>query len=224
MWGQVKNMITTTSLKKMVIVGTAVISSLALTTTVALADSEHSHNNQILVSINASGETKLRGTVSATSSSTITVSSWLGTWVVNITNAKLTPQSESWSDVKVGDKVIVSGKASPAGPLSIIATMVHDISSGQGKSDNDDKDDKKEVKKSEAKGTISNFNASAGTFTLETKKIGDLTVTTSSNTQVFLKPHILSPFSSLANGMEVLVKGILNLSAKTMAALSIKVK
>ena len=205
----------------MVIVGTAVISSLALTTTVALADSEHSHNNQILVSINASGETKLRGTVSATSSSTITVSSWLGTWVVNITNAKLTPQSESWSDVKVGDKVIVSGKASPAGPLSIIATMVHDISSGQGKSDNGDK---KEVKKSEVKGTISNFNASAGTFTLETKKIGDLTVTTSSNTQVFLKPHILSPFSSLANGMEVLVKGILNLSAKTMAALSIKVK
>jgi len=214
------------TIKKIIIIGFSIIYALTLTPALAFAKSSHkshdSEDNSIVVSINSLGAIHLKGTVSSISGSTLLVSSWGGTWSVDSSKAKITPsigETSNLSLIKTGDVVTVSGTASKTG-LSVIATMIHDNFINE---KDEDKDNIK--KKSNFKGIISNLNASAGTFTLLTEKLGDLTVTTSSsNVEVFKFPHILSSFDSLVNGMRVFVSGMFDSVTKTITATLIRVR
>lgn len=223
-------------IKKIIIAVLTVIYGFSLSPALVLAKGSHKHSDDskeegVMVSINTLGEIHLQGTVSAISGSTISISTWGGTWSVDASGAKITPSVGGTSNVsliKVGDKVSIWGKASMAN-LSVVASKVHDISL---KPDKDDDDDEDGVRgKRNIKGTISNLNVAAGTFTLSTKKLGDLTVTatssdagivTTSDVKIFKFPHILASFSDLFNGMKVFVSGIFDSAAKTIKATLIR--
>ena len=230
--------------KKIIISIVAAVSSLSLMSSVALAKSSNNgkdKNNDdsnmlsivsqnslgqgiLSVMINSNGEARLVGDVLSISGSTISISSWSGIWLVNATNAKITPNiggTSGLSSIKVGDRIIVLGKASMT-DNSIIARKINDKSINP-RNDDDNEDN---AKTKNIKGTISNINNINGTFTVSTKHNDDVLVTVSdSNTRIFLSPgHIVSSFGDLVNGMRVWVKGAFNSSTNTFKALFIKAK
>src|SRR5258708_2361533 len=148
-------------LKRIALILTIAVTGLGLTGAVAFANDNASQANQMSLSINGSGSVHLMGTVSTVNGNTMSVSSWLGTWQVsNVNNA----------EVKTGDKVSVEGTLGTG--MSVAAKNVVDITAHQN------------LKK--MNGTISNLNATAGTFTLATDNNGTVNVTTNTSTQVFL--------------------------------------
>lgn len=88
---------------------------------------------EMSVSINGNGQARIAGKVVSVSSSTLVVSSWGGNWTVNLaSDAMLQNRSGkiSLADIKVGDNVVVSGKASATAGLVLTGTVVKDMSLG----------------------------------------------------------------------------------------------
>src|SRR3989338_3833988 len=108
--------------RKSAIIATTLISSMVLTAGVAFAQS--SHQNMSL-SINNSGSAHLTGKVTAISGSTISVTSWAGTWSVDASSAIFVSPSASLSDIKISDEVKVSGTITSG--MSIKAKTIKDI-------------------------------------------------------------------------------------------------
>ncbi|KKP43437.1 MAG: hypothetical protein UR46_C0021G0002 [Parcubacteria group bacterium GW2011_GWA1_33_6] len=160
-------------------------------------------NDGMHLSINASGEVNLKGTVSAVSSSTIWLTTWLGTWTVNVSGATVLPNGAVLSDIKVGDKVAVHGTMGTG--MTVNATKIADHS----------------IKVRTLAGVISNFNAPAGTLTLTGKNNTSVAVETNSATKVFIN-GVASVFGNLANGMTAAISGSLNTSTNVVVVDTIK--
>ena len=179
-----------TKFKKLAVVGVAVVSSLALMGTVAFAQ----NINPMSVNITNSGAAHISGTVTAVSGSTISVSSWGGTWTITT--------SGSLANIAVGDNVRAQGQVSSG--MNITAKKIVEFPVQGFKKIN---------------GTISNFNSTAGTFTLS---MGNKTVSvvTNASTQVMVNGAV-STIASLANGMKVTVLGTFDANTNTITASSI---
>jgi hypothetical protein len=102
----------------------ASVIALGLIATVSSAHASSTH--RMSLSITTQGSTRLEGTVSAISGSTISVSSWLGTWTANAGSAKFLPEgSITLSGIKTGDQVVIRGAITNG--MVINATAVTDL-------------------------------------------------------------------------------------------------
>jgi|GEM_PF-2404721 len=185
--------------KKIVSISIATVLGLALAGGVAFADT----SNAMKVSISNSGKITLTGNVVSVSGSTISMTSWLGTWSVDASHATFAG-NHVLADVVAGQTIIVHGTASLTN-LSVTADTI------------ESKGLDREQAKTVFSGTVGNVNALAGTFTLDTKNLGSLTVFTSSGTQVLINGNV-SSVASLVDKMTALVFGSLNPTNHTVAA------
>ena len=90
-----------------------------------------------ILSVDATGNVLLRGTVASVNSNVIVVNSWGGSWTIQTSNAtQVVPAgSSSASDIAgigVGDFVGVSGVIASGNPWAINATIVHDWTTSPG--------------------------------------------------------------------------------------------
>ena len=196
------------TLFSVLVIGTTLLTSVAFANTVS---------SQMSVSINESGKTQLKGSVLSVNSanSTMVVSSFGGSWTVNALNATVKTNSESsivFSDVKVGDTVVVSGTASQTATV-ITATSIM-------------------VKKPANPnirtilGSVVGINVSAGTFTINPLftlfgNHSPVNVKIDASTKMTLNGNTTA-FGSLQNGNSVLVAGAWDASANLLTATSIK--
>lgn len=96
---------------------------------------------QQVVEIGPAGRTLLRGTVGAVGTNSLTVKSWGGDWVINISSdTKLTPRADL-AQFAVGDFVGVQGVASQSAAWTIDAKLVRNWTDKK-----EIRDDKKEVR------------------------------------------------------------------------------
>lgn len=112
------------NIKTIAVSGAALLSTFALGFGgVAMANSLENQQN---LAINASGQVALSGKVSAVSGSTISVTSWLGTWQVNASSATFLPQNTTLANIAVGDTVKVAGTLGTG--MAINAKTIKDTS------------------------------------------------------------------------------------------------
>ncbi len=180
--------------KKAFIVGAIALSGLSLAGAAVFAQNAVSPMN---LSVNNSGEVHLVGTVSAVNGSTISVSSWGGTWTVN---------NVSNTQVKVGDTVKVEGNITTG--MSLNAKKVVDKAA--------------ETARKVVNGTVGNINVTAGTFTLATANMGTVNVVVNASTKVWLNSNV-SSLASLTAGAQATVSGSFNASTNTITAANVVV-
>lgn len=184
------------------------------TTTTAPTASE-----RVVLQVGSSGKTLLRGTVSAASTDSVTVTSWGGDWTVNVpTTASVLPQGKTLSDFKTGDFVGVQGMVDSSAGWTVNATLIHDWTARAAV--------KQEIKANvEAvhttmtsgpriiQGTISNLDATAQTFTLTSAAGTAYSVSLSSGAKIVGKNFATINLSMVTSGDTVRVYGTVSSSA-----------
>ena len=159
---------------------------------------------KMMVTISASGQANLAGTLKSMTSTTLTVASWGGDWTVNVSSTtKLSRKNDGksmLSEFAVGDMIRVEGKASTTGLWTIDAKKVWDSSIEL---------------RSDLRGTISNLSGS--TFTLTTKKGVAVAVTLNADAKIMLMGKTATS-ADLSNGMMVTVVGVWNAGKSTLMA------
>ena len=167
--------------------------------------------------INGDGAAKIKGTVTAVSGTTVTMTSWGGTWTVNAVNAAIRGDGNTTltlADVKAGDTVVVSGTASQTG-LAITAKTIAEVNRPQSNPN-----------ERVAIGVIANLNGSVGTFDIQPKFLflntsGNVAIATNSSTKVSLDGKT-STVSALSNALGVIVSGTWNDTTKVLTATSVR--
>ncbi len=82
-------------------------------------------DKKMVLNIGPEGRVLLRGTISAVGTTSLTVKSWGGDWVVNVVpTTKLVPKSATIAQFAVGDFVGVNGLVSQSVLWTIDATLV----------------------------------------------------------------------------------------------------
>lgn len=79
----------------------------------------------MILIVNSDGTGRLRGVVSAVSSTSLTVAAWGGPWIVSATSNTKTLGTNALSEIKVGDYVGAMGLVSEDAP-SMTATIIRD--------------------------------------------------------------------------------------------------
>ena len=172
---------------------------------------KHDHPAMVL-NVNPNGKILLRGTVQSVGTNSITVKSWGGDWVVNVsTSTKLMPEGVSLSDFKVGDFVGVHGSTSTTATLTVDATLVRDWRVKE-----ESQMMKKEIKGMMEAGTprnrqgaASNINVPAKSFTL-TMEDKTFTVNVTADAKIVNKNYITITFGDILVGDTVRVWGSLS--------------
>ena len=168
-----------------------------------------SYPQPMIVNIGPRGNVLLRGTVSAVGSNTLTVKSWGGDWVVNISSAtKLAPGSDM-SQFKVGDFVGLHGVVNQNAAWTIDATLVRNWTVRKAVTEI-----RKEIKTIAAKnwqGVVSNVNTDAKSFTLTIDGKGvdgvSYAVTITSDAKVVNQNCTSISFGDIKNGDKIRVWG-----------------
>jgi len=185
--------------------GVALASAVGLGLIVTVAVAQISSANRFNLSISTQGSTRLEGTVTAISGSTLSVSSWLGVWRVNAGSAQFLPESfVSLSQIHTGDHVVVRGTI--ANGMTVDAKTISDMSI-------------QTINRIE--GTINNLSAPAGTFTINAENNTQVTITTNVDTKIVVHGSA-SSLADLSNGMRVVALGSLNTGTNTLIAQEIK--
>lgn len=157
--------------------------------------------------LNRSGHITLRGTVTATSSNSVTILSGGKTWIVNLLDrAKVLARHMhrvSVANIKVGDKVMVQGKVDSASSTTVSAKLLQDLSLNE--------------KKVTLHGVISNLSADLRSFTLMLKNGKSVNVKLNSDATVRATSTSTSTLSGLSNGITINVSGLLNGSDNSLA-------
>ena len=134
---------------------------------------------QMILQVGPHGEVLLRGTVSVVGTTSLTVKSWGGDWVVNISSAsKLMPET-TMAQFKVGDFVGIQGAVNQTASWTVDAKLVRNWTAKKVIQENkqtikterhNSAQEIKEVMKNEKpknwQGTVSNINVDAKSFTL----------------------------------------------------------
>lgn len=181
--------------------------ALAQTTTSAPATSSPVYS----ISAGTNGNVTLRGTLKAISGTSLTVTSWGGDWMVDVSSAKLLRRFGAVAGIaefQTGDQLTVQGKVSTSASWSITATRVQDMSI--------------QAKNADSTGTVSSLNAGARTFSLTTKNKGVVVVTVNGDAKIYLGKNP-AQISDLANGQTVRVQGVWDRTASTILASLVRI-
>ena len=164
-----------------------------------------SNVHRMALTVSASGKVMLRGTLQSVGTNSIVVTSWGGSWTVNIgSDAKLVRRfggASSLSEFQAGDDIQVNGAISRAAAWTVDAKIV--------------KDNSIQARNADFTGTISGLNGSA--FTLTTPRRGDIKVTVNADAKITVNGKAAT-VSDLANGQRVRVKGVWDRTQSTVAA------
>src|SRR3989338_1111584 len=168
-----------------------------------------SHPQPTIVNIGPRGNVLLRGTVSAVGNNTLTVKSWGGDWVVNISSAtKLAPEV-SMTQFKVGDFVGLHGTVNQTAAWTIDATLVRNWTVRKAVTEI-----RKEIKTIAAKnwqGIVSNVNSSTQSFTITIDGKGadgiSYAVTVTSEAKLVNQNYTSISFGDIKNGDKIRVWG-----------------
>lgn len=214
-------------MKKLATVALALGAAVSIAS-MAMAAENHSSQNEAkakasgqIVVVNPDGKALISGTVSAVSSSSLTVKSWGGSWTVNIgTSTDILAKggdsaTSSLSQIKAGDAIRARGQVSATANLTIDASSIRDLSLRAVKADKDKEDLKKAVS-----GVISNLSSDGKSFVLTLKNGTALKVTLSSDAKINVagKSSDNETSADLKSGMHASVSGSLDQSAKTLSA------
>ncbi len=176
-------------------------------------------SEQMTLQIGPSGKALLRGTVSAVSTGSVTVTSWGGDWTVNVpTAATVLPQGNAISDFKTGDFVGVQGTGDSRAGWTGKASLIRDWTARAAV--------KQEIKANVqavhttmsngprvVQGTISNLDVTAQTFTLTNAAGTAYSVSLSSGAKILGKNFATIDLSKVTSGDTVRVYGTVSSSA-----------
>ena len=186
------------------------------TTTAAPTASE-----QMTLQIGPKGNTLLRGTVSAVSTGSVTVTSWGGDWTVNVpTTASVLPQGNAISDFKTGDFVGVQGTVDSSAGWTVNASLIRDWTAraavaAQVKTNVQAVHTTMSSGPRVVQGTISNLDATAQTFTLTNAAGTAYSVSLSSGAKILAKNWATLDLSKVTSGDTVRVYGAVSSSSIT---------
>ena len=168
------------------------------------------HPQPMVVQISPNGKTLVRGTIVAMASNSLTVKSWGGNWIVNVSgDTKIMPVSDM-SKFKVGDFVGVQGMVNESNTTWMVdATLVRNWSIKEEAQGNKEaiKQLMKEGVPRNWQGTASNVSGSSLTLTIDGVAY---TVNLTANAKVVNKQYVTLGFSSIQNGDTVRVWGPLS--------------
>ncbi len=161
----------------------------------------------MMITINQNSKGRIAGTVASVSASTLSVNSWGGVWVVDISNAKLVRRyggTASISEFQKGDGVVVSGTVSGSG-FAVTATEVQNTSI--------------QTRNVNPSGTVSNVTSDG--FTL-TAKSATYSVIVGSNTTINLNGKKTTA-ADITNGVKVQVWGVLDRTQSIITATRVNI-
>ncbi len=206
------------NIKKYIIGASAVATILSSTLLLVSVQAEEqksmmsdSHPQPMIVNIGPAGQTLLRGTVKTIGTNSLTVTSWGGDWIINVSSdTKVRPVSDL-TKFKVGDFVGVKGNVNQSAAWTIDANLVRDwMIKEEGQSM---EKEIKELMKAEIpknwQGTASNVNASAKTLTLSIENVA-YNVNIVDTAKVVSKNYAAIDFASIKDGDTVRVWGLLS--------------
>ena len=178
---------------------------------------------QMVVQIGPDGRTLLRGTIDTVGSTSLTVKSWGGNWIINISSStKLMPTTDI-SKFKAGDFVGVQGVATTSGTWAIDASLIRDWTAEKvmAEAKKQEQEAKKQAQVNEKnvqelmksvqprnwEGVAINVNTDAKTLTLAVG--GDMlySVVLTSNAKVVNEGFMTMDFNAIKNGDKVRVYG-----------------
>lgn len=204
------------------IVGFLASAGVAFAQTSAAAPAASVSSQPMVLNVAASGKVLLRGTIASVSAGSVTVTSWGGTWTVNVpASANVLPSGTALSSFKQGDFVGVQGTVDTASGWTVSATLIRDWTARAALS--------QEIKANVAQahstmssgprvvvGTLSNLDATAQTFTLTNSAGTAYSVTLNSGAEIIGKNWATITLGQATNGDTVRVFG--TVSSTTIAA------
>ena len=201
------------NIKKYIVYATLVATMLVGAGSMALAEdsntsSPSSYPKPMIIEINSSGKILLRGTITAVGTSSLTVKSWGGNWIINIlTDTKIVP-GDTISQFTVGDFVGVHGQVKEGVDWTVDATYVRDWSLKQ--EWQTVKKEIRELKKSvdarNWQGTASNINTTTNSLTLTIDGTA-YTVNVVADAKIVNRNYSLISLSDIMSGHTVRVWG-----------------
>ena len=137
------------------------------------------HPKPMIIEIGPAGRAMLRGEITAVGTNSLTVKSWGGSWIINVSSAtKINPVTDL-SQFKVGDFIGVQGQINTSAAWTIDATLVRNWTERKTMQEekqatmkerhNNEQEIKNVIKNESPKnwqGTASNINVADASFTL----------------------------------------------------------
>ena len=177
---------------------------------------------QMVVQIGPEGRTLLRGTIETIGSGSLTVKSWGGNWIVNISSStKLMPTTDM-SKFKTGDFVGVQGMATTSGTWVIDASLIRDWTAEKvmAEAKRQEQEAKKQAQLNEKKvkelmksvqprnweGVASSVNVDAKTLSLTVEGVV-YTINLATNAKIVNERFVAINFSAIKDGDKVRVYG-----------------
>jgi hypothetical protein len=178
-------------------------------------------DKETVVQIGPRGNTLLRGTVSAVGSNTVTVKSWGGDWVVNISSSTQLMPLSAMSQFQVGDFVGVQGMTNTSASWTVDATLVRDWTARKMASDTkkEVQDLIKSVTPRNWQGSVMSVDTVANTFVLSIDGTS-YTISLASDAQVVNEGYGKITLASLKVGDTVRIYA--SLSGTTATALVVR--
>lgn len=176
------------------------------------AQAKVSARQAMVLQVNPNGKILLRGTVTATTSDTLTLKSWGGSWSVKVSsNTEILPKGASIADFKQGDFVGVEGSVSTSADFTIDARVVrdwniHEVIKQERKENRETvRDVMKALMPRNFEGTLSALSGQS--FTLTSGSGATYQVTLASGASILQRNWLTLDFSQVQNGDKVRVWG-----------------
>lgn len=197
------------------IMGIFATASVAFAQTITTGDPVPLRTQPTVLQVSSGGRVLLRGTIDAISSGTLTVKSWGGDWTIDVatTSTKVLPYGATLSSFQQGDFVGVLGTVSQSSGFTVNATLVRDWTARQALNQQIRQNiqavrqEKRSMTPRNYQGTLSNLDASTGTFTLTTGAGTNYTVSLTSSAEVLKRNWVTLNFNQVQNGNTVVVWG-----------------
>lgn len=196
------------NIKKYVIYGGLAATLLVGVASLALAEDDNFNKAMMgkhegpdmKVEIGPQGRTLLRGTIKTVSTGSLTVTSWGGDWMVNISSSANVMPSDM-TQFKVGDFVGVQGMINKTSVWTVDAMLVRDWTLKQAEQTNKQeiKDLMQSVSPRNWQGTASNVNASSNSLTLTIDGTA-YSVALATNAKIVNEKFATVAFSAIQNG------------------------
>ncbi len=164
-----------------------------------------SNAHPMALTVSASGQAMLRGTLQSIGSNFVVVTSWGGNWTINVNSSTTFVRrfggTSGLLEFVIGDNIQVNGKISQSAVWTIDAKNI--------------KNNSIQARNANFAGTISGLSGSM--FTLTTPRRGDVKVTVNADARIMVN-GATSTVSGLQNGMRADVKGAWNRNQSTVMA------
>ena len=166
-----------------------------------------------ILQVNGRGKVLIRGTVESVSNNSLSISSWGGTWTINVgSSTDVVPSGVTLANINQGDFVGVEGSVDSSADLTITATLVRDwtarrVLTQQIRSNIQAVRETMSSVPHVVQGTLSNLDSTGETFTLTNARGTAYNVTLSSGAEILGRNWATIALSQATDGDTVRVFG-----------------